>query len=458
MLVDNGLLPLTSIFIEPAKVLFLNNAINHGVLTPLGIQEAADQGQSVLFLLEANPGPGLGLLMAYTFFGRGLAKASAPGAAIIQFFGGIHEVYFPYVLMKPKMILATIAGGMTGIFLLVLFDVGLRAPAAPGSIFAVYAQTPSGDFFGITVGVFGAALVSFLVGAVLLKMDRSEDGDLMDATSQMEDMKGKKSVASTALAGSAARGHEGPIQSIVFACDAGMGSSAMGASVLRRKIQDAGFGDVTVVNKSIASLADEYDIVVTHQDLTDRARQRTGSAIHVSVDNFMGSPRYDEIVEMVQQANGSGSGVLVADRDEAASDELLAEQSVVLRGFASTRNEAITEAGELLVDVGAVEPSYIASMHEREESVSTHMGNGLAIPHGTNDAKSAIRRSAISFVRYPSGLDWNGHQVHFVVGIAGAGDDHLALLSNLSKVFVDRDKVAQLEAARTVDEVRRILG
>ena len=308
------------------------------------------------------------------------------------------------------------------------------------------------------MGVFGAALVSFLVGAVLLKMDRSEDGDLMDATSQMEDMKGKKSIASSALAGSAARGHDGPIQNIVFACDAGMGSSAMGASVLRRKIQDAGFGDVTVVNKSIASLADEYDIVVTHQDLTDRARQRTGSAIHVSVDNFMGSPRYDEIVEMVQQANGTGSGVLVADRDEAPSPELLAEQSVVLRGFASTRNEAITEAGELLVDVGAVEPSYIASMHEREESVSTHMGNGLAIPHGTNDAKSAIRRSAISFVRYPNGLDWNGHQVHFVVGIAGAGDDHLALLSNLSKVFVDRDKVAQLEAARTVAEVRRILG
>ena len=130
----------------------------------------------------------------------------------------------------------------------------------------------------------------------------------------------------------------------------------------------------------------------------------------------------------------------------------------MLRGFASTRNEAITEAGELLVDVGAVEPSYIASMHEREESVSTHMGNGLAIPHGTNDAKSAIRRSAISFVRYPNGIDWDGHQVHFVVGIAGAGDDHLALLSNLSKVFVDRDKVAQLEAARTVEEVRRILG
>ena len=456
-LVDNGLLPLTSIFIEPAKVLFLNNAINHGVLTPLGIQEAAEQGQSVLFLLEANPGPGAGLLLAYTFFGKGLAKASAPGALIIQFFGGIHEIYFPYVLMKPKMILATIAGGMTGVFLLVLFDVGLRAPAAPGSIIAVYAQTPGGDFFGITVGVFGAALVSFLVGSLLLKMDRSEDGDLMDATATMEGMKGKKSLASTALAGES-RGQNEPIHDIVFACDAGMGSSAMGASVLRRKIQEAGFDDVKVVNKAISALTDDYDVVVSHQDLTERAKQKTGSAIHVSVDNFMGSPRYDEIVELLESTNGAGAGSGVVEEDGGGTAGLLAEESVVLRGFASTRTEAITEAGELLVDVGAVDQSYLASMHEREQSVSTHMGNGLAIPHGTNDAKSAIRRTAISFVRYPSGIDWNGHQVKFVIGIAGAGDDHLALLSKIGKVFVDRDAVAQLEAAKSVEEVRSILG
>ncbi|RYP83180.1 PTS mannitol transporter subunit IICBA [Nocardioides guangzhouensis] len=457
-LVDNNLLPLTSIFIEPAKVLFLNNAINHGVLTPLGIQEAAREGQSVLFLLEANPGPGLGLLLAYSVFGRGLAKASAPGAAIIQFFGGIHEVYFPYVLMKPKMILATIAGGMTGIFLLVLFDVGLRAPAAPGSIFAVYAQTPSGDFFGITVGVFGAALVSFLVGSLLLRMDRSEDGDLMHATAAMEDMKGKKSVASSTIAGGGTATLTGPIRDIVFACDAGMGSSAMGASVLRRKIQEAGFDDVTVVNKSIASLTDDYDVVVSHQDLTDRARQKTSRAVHVSVENFMGSPRYDEIVEMVEASNGAGAGSGVAAEEESSSGELLAEQSVVLRGFASTRNEAITEAGELLLDVGAVDRSYLQAMHDREESVSTHMGNGLAIPHGTNEAKSAIHRTAISFVRYPDGIDWNGHQVKFVIGIAGAGKDHLPLLGQIAQVFTDQDKVAQLEAARTVEEVRRILA
>jgi PTS system mannitol-specific IIC component len=307
-LVDNNLLPLTSLLIEPAKVFFLNNAINHGVLTPLGLTEAAEQGKSVLFLLEANPGPGLGLLLAYTFFGRGVAKATAPGAAIIHFLGGIHEIYFPYVLMKPKLILAMIAGGMTGVAINVAFDVGLRAPAAPGSIFAVYAQTARGSYLGVTLAVFGAAAVSFAVAALLLKLDKSEDeGDLHAATTSMESMKGKQSIASTALAGGAAATATATreIRSIVFACDAGMGSSAMGASVLRKKIQAAGHPEVTVVNKAIANLDDSYDLVVTHQDLTDRARQKTPSAVHVSVDNFMGSPKYDEIVTMVDEGKTS---------------------------------------------------------------------------------------------------------------------------------------------------------
>jgi mannitol PTS system EIICBA or EIICB component len=306
-LVDNNLLPLTSIVIEPAKVFFLNNAINHGVLTPLGLTEAADTGKSVLFLLEANPGPGLGLLLAYSFFGRGVPKATAPGAAIIQFFGGIHEIYFPYVLMKPRLILAMIAGGMTGVAINVAFDVGLRAPAAPGSIFAVYAQTARGDYLGVTLGVFGAAAVTLVVASLLLKMDKSDDeGDLTAATAQMEANKGKKSSVAGALTGGVATATATAtreIRSIVFACDAGMGSSAMGASVLRKKIQDAGHPEVTVVNKAIANLEDSYDLVVSHQDLTDRARQKTPSAEHVSVDNFMASPRYDEIVEMVRDNN-----------------------------------------------------------------------------------------------------------------------------------------------------------
>ncbi len=303
-LVNNNILPLTSIFIEPAKVLFLNNAINHGVLTPLGIQEAAETGKSVLFLLEANPAAGTGILLAYMFFGKGVARATAPGAAIIVFLGGIHEVYFPYVLMRPRLILATIAGGMTQIFINVLFSTGLRAPAAPGSIFAIYAQTASGDFLGVTLSVIGGIAVSFVVAAFLLKTDKGDwdEGDLEVATQSMVAMKGKESIASSMVSGSG-DAHTGPITSIVFACDAGMGSSAMGASVLRKKVKEAGFPDVTVVNKSIANLDDTYDLVVTHKDLTERARPRTPSAIQVSVDNFMASPRYDDIVAMLVEAN-----------------------------------------------------------------------------------------------------------------------------------------------------------
>ena len=304
-LVNTGLLPLTSVLIEPAKVLFLNNAINHGILTPLGTQQVIEAGKSVLFLLEANPGPGLGLLLAYMFFGKGTARASAPGAAIIHFLGGIHEIYFPYVLMKPILILAMIAGGMTGVFVNVMFGVGLRAPAAPGSIIAVYAQTAPDSFLGVTLAVVASAAVSMVVAAFLLRIgkDRDDTGDLAAATADMEALKGRKSSVAGLLAPAEALG--GPIRTIAFACDAGMGSSAMGASVLRKKIHAAGYSDVQVVNKAIANLEDSFEVVVSHKDLIDRAREKTPSATHVAVDNFLGSPRYDVVVEMVKQANGA---------------------------------------------------------------------------------------------------------------------------------------------------------
>ncbi|AQT78253.1 PTS mannose transporter subunit IIA [Mycolicibacterium litorale] len=457
-LVDHDLLPLTSIFIEPAKVLFLNNAINHGVLTPLGTTQALQTGKSVLFLLEANPGPGLGILLAYMAFGRGAARASAPGAAIIHFFGGIHEIYFPYVLMKPKLIAATILGGMTGIFINVLFGSGLRAPAAPGSIIAVYAQTATGSFLGVTLSVLGAAAVSFAVASLLLKTDRSDDdGDLVAATAEMEALKGKKSSVSAALVGSADRA---PITDIVFACDAGMGSSAMGASVLRKKIQGAGFRDVKVTNQAISNLTDSYGLVVTHQDLTARARQKTPSAVHVSVENFMNAPQYDEIVELLGRANnGQGAHPTAGEQpEETTAPDVLDVESIVLAGTATTREGAISEAGRLLVACGAVEPSYVDAMHEREGSVSTYMGNGLAIPHGTNEAKDAIRRTGISFVRYAEPIDWNGKPAEFVVGIAGAGKDHMALLTKIAGVFLNADEVARLRDAGSAEEVRSVLG
>ena len=491
-LVTYHLLPLTSILIEPAKILFLNNAINHGILTPLGTQQAVEAGKSILFLLEANPGPGLGLLLAYSVFGRGSAKGSAPGAAIIHFFGGIHEIYFPYVLMKPILVLAMIGGGATGVAINQVFNVGLRAPAAPGSIIAVYAQTATDSYLGVTLSVLGAAAVTFLIAAVLLRTSKDPDeGDLAAATAEMESLKGKKSsIAGVIVPG----GQEalddvrarGPIKNIVFACDAGMGSSAMGASVLRRKIQAAGFGDVSVVNKAIANLTDTFDLVVSHQDLTPRAKQGTPSAIHVSVDNFMASPKYDEVVALLQQTNSDApadaapsatasgavagdpgpaaaaaaapAAVAVADPADEASDSVLKLSSIVLDGTAGDKDGAIKEAGDLLVASGNVDAGYVDSMYEREKSVSTYMGNLLAIPHGTNEAKSMILSSSISVVRYPNGIDWNGNPVKFVVGIAGAGNDHLELLGKIAEVFLDESKIAELEAATDAQQIKDAFG
>ncbi|MBT9608378.1 PTS mannitol transporter subunit IICB [Microbacterium sp.] len=328
-LVQYNLLPLLSIIVEPAKVLFLNNAINHGVFTPLGIEQAAESGKSILFLIEANPGPGLGLLLAFTFFGVGAAKASAPGAIIIQFFGGIHEIYFPYALAKPMTILALIAGGAAGVTTNMLFGGGLVFPAAPGSIIAVTASAIGagpGNLLVVYLSVVVAAAVTFLVAGVILRASRKRDlaaeGDdaFAAAIDQTEANKGKESSTLGALrnrgssdvTASADRDVEGAlgglggsvattqVNAIVFACDAGMGSSAMGASVLRNKIKKAGIEGVTVTNAAIANLDGTADLIITQNQLTDRAKAQSPDAIHVSVDNFMNSPKYDEVVEMVR--------------------------------------------------------------------------------------------------------------------------------------------------------------
>ncbi|MGW9112493.1 PTS mannitol transporter subunit IICBA [Microbacterium sp. NPDC055683] len=473
-LVDNGLLPLTSILIEPAKVFFLNNAINHGVLTPLGTAESSESGKSILFLLEANPGVGLGLLLAFTFFGVGAARASAPGAAIIQFFGGIHEVYFPYVLMKPALLLAVIAGGATGVATNVVFRSGLVAPAAPGSIFAVLAQTARDSYLGVILAVVLSAAVTFVIAAVILRASRRRDlaaeaagvDGFGAAVAQTQANKGKESSVLGGLAGGATAVATRPIERVVFACDAGMGSSAMGASVLRTKIKQAGIPGVTVTNKAIAALDGTADLVITQAQLTDRAKQKAAGAVHVSVDNFMNSPRYDEVVELLRaQAAGetapaaeepvvvpTTTGPIGSGRTR-SDDGVLTRGSVRIHRGSATRDEALQEATDILVSAGAVTPAYVDAMRAREETVSTYMGNELAIPHGTNDAKDAILGSALSVVRYDGGVDWDGDEVTFVVGIAGEGGEHLTILANVAELFGDDDRIAQLKAATTADEL-----
>ncbi|AGK51949.1 PTS mannitol transporter subunit IICB [Bacillus sp. 1NLA3E] len=296
-IVDHNMLPLANVFIEPAKVLFLNNAINHGILSPLGIDQAAKAGKSILFLLETNPGPGLGILLAFWLFGKGAAKQTAPGAVIIHFLGGIHEIYFPYILMKPMLIFAAMAGGVSGVFTFNLLDAGLVAAPSPGSIFALLAMTPKGNYVGVLAGVLVATVVSFAVAALILKTSKAtdEEEDLTSAAAKMEEMKGKKSSVTSMLNNEAAINTD-KVNKIVFACDAGMGSSAMGASILRNKMKKAGL-DINVINTAINNLPADADVVITHKDLTDRAKAKLPNAAHISVENFLNSPKYDELVD-----------------------------------------------------------------------------------------------------------------------------------------------------------------
>ena len=299
VIINAHLLPLANVFIEPAKILFLNNAINHGILTPIATEQALNTGKSVLYLLEANPGVGLGILLAYVFFGKGSAKASAPGAVIIHFIGGIHEIYFPYILMKPSLIFAAMAGGVSGTATFQLLGAGLRAPASPGSILAVLAQTATGSYFAVVAGVVVSTLVTFVIASIILKRDKGE-GDLESAQSKVSNMKAE-SKGQDVAADTASETSYADVKRIIFACDAGMGSSAMGASILRNKVKKAGL-DYEVTNVAIRNLNEESGLlIVTQNELTPRAKQMNGKALHVSVDNFLNSPKYDEIVENLQK-------------------------------------------------------------------------------------------------------------------------------------------------------------
>ncbi|WP_372883288.1 PTS mannitol transporter subunit IICBA [Psychromonas sp.] len=463
VLVENNLLPLTSIFVEPAKILFLNNAINHGIFTPLGIAQSESLGQSIFFLIEANPGPGLGLLLAYMFFGKGSAKESAPGAAIIHFFGGIHEIYFPYVLMNPRLILAVIAGGATGVFTLTMFNAGLISPASPGSIFAVLAMTPKGAYVGILISVAAAATVSFLVASVLMKTQKSVAGGedaLEKAANEMKDMKaGSKGQATAAL-----KGDLSAVKKIIVACDAGMGSSAMGASLLRKKVQAAGL-DIEVINTAINDLPGDVDIVVTHKDLTDRARKHAAQAEHISLTNFLDNAMYDGLVAKIKSAVGGAAAPAAAEAVTAPAESkgplVLTEKNIYLGLKPTTKEDAIKFAGEQLVALNYVEDGYKQGMFDREKLVSTYLGESIAVPHGTIETKKYVKQTGIVFCQYPEGIQWGEDEddvAVMVIGIAAQGDEHIQVITAITNALDDEDAIECLKTTTNAADVLRILG
>lgn len=470
IMVQNNLLPLTSIFVEPAKILFLNNAINHGIFSPLGIQQASEAGKSIFFLIEANPGPGMGVLVAYMFFGRGNAKQSASGAAIIHFLGGIHEIYFPYVLMAPRLLIAVILGGMTGVFTLTLLNGGLVSPASPGSILAVLAMTPKGAYFANIAAIVAAFAVSFVVSAVLLKTSKVKDEDDIEAaTRRMQDMKAqsKGQAGAPAAASAGLNGDLSHVRKIIVACDAGMGSSAMGAGVLRKKVQDAGLTQISVTNTAINALPGDVDLVITHRDLTERAMRQAPHAQHISLNNFLDSGLYSDLTSRLVDAQRSVEhrekvNAALSDSFESNNEHLfkLGASNVFLGQQAASKEEAIRFAGEQLVKGGYVEPEYVDAMLEREKLTPTYLGESIAVPHGTVEAKDRVLKTGVVFCQYPQGVRFGEEEddiARLVIGIAARNNEHIQVITSLTNALDDESVIARLATTNSVQEVLDLL-
>ncbi len=446
LLINNSLLPLVAIFVEPAKVLFLNNAINHGIFTPIGVEQAVEAGKSIMYMLESNPGPGLGVLLAYWLFSADkTTKDSAPGAIIIHFLGGIHEIYFPYILMNPVVIIAPILGNICAITFYTLFNCGLKGPASPGSIIAYLSMAPKGETLMVLLGVLIAAGVSFLVASPIIKLSNAKGTSLEAAKDQMQTMKaqskGQKSILTA--------------KKIVFACDAGMGSSAMGATKFRNRLK-AVRPDIVVTNTSVDNIPSDCDIAVVQTVLADRARECAPNAVLITIGNFLADPALDDLffqlstgdplmTEAVNEETGTQTSI---------DPNILVPEGIILNQKSVTKEEAITAAGQLLTDLGYVDKEYIPLMLEREKIVTTYIGMGLAIPHGTTHDEGIIHKTGIVLIQYPEGIDFGDEKAQLVIGIAGKGGEHMEILSKICTALEDE---TILEKMKTTDDKEWIM-
>lgn len=457
VLVANRLLPLVSLVVEPAKVLFLNNAINHGIFTPLGAEQASEFGKSIFYMIETNPGPGTGVLLAYWLFSRDqVTKDSAPGALIVHLLGGIHEISFPYILMNPLLLLATIGGSFAAMVYNMLLGLGLSGPASPGSIFAFVGMAPKGSTLSVFFAFVIAAGVSFLIASPIVRLSNGK-GSLEDARQEVASRKSAAKGLHPADAGDK-KVDLRTLDQIVFACDAGMGSSAMGAAVMQRKLERAGFGNIKVTHASVSEIPPGAQFVICHEDLAERARRSAPQARLVTITNFMNAPEYDEIVDeiIVSRENPHQQSAAQNPAKAARPDYhggVLIRKNILLNRPKQTKEEVIRDMGRVLHESGYVTERYTEAMLKKEEAFNTAIGNKLAIPHGVEGMTGEILNAGIAIFTYPDGVDWgNGQTVNLVIGIASVGDEHLETLSKIATTCSSEAEVEKI-LKLNVDEV-----
>lgn len=438
--------PLLALLVDPAKVLFLNNAVNHGIMTPLGIQQAAEMGQSMLFLVDPNPGPGLGILLACWAFGKGNTKQSAPGAVVIQLLGGIHEIYFPYVLARPILLLAVIAGNVCALSFFTLVDFGLVAPASPGSLISIILMSPKGKTLLGILGVLIATVVSFLLAWPMVKSRPDFQGE-----SENEPVPSPASSGVSVGIAAAA----GAISKIVFACDAGMGSSALGATRFKARLMKAGLPGIKCTNCAVGEIPSDASLVVCQKELESRARL-SGKEV-LGITNFLSDPALDALLEACKAGTMPSVPAEAADAPVAAAPELLRPENILTGLAPESKEAAIRRAGVLLQVSGCVDAGYIDAMLDREKVASTYMGEGLAIPHGTAEGKASVRRSGIVVLQYPEGVDFDGEKARLLVGIAGVGDEHLSLLAKVAGALEDPGVLERLCSTSDPSEIYNTL-
>ncbi len=458
ILINHSLLPLVAIFLEPAKVLFLNNAINHGIFTPLATAQAAEAGKSIMYMLETNPGPGLGVLLAYMFFCKdSKTKQSAPGAVIIHLFGGIHEIYFPYILMNPLVIIAPILGNMAAIFWFTMTDCGLVGPASPGSIIAFLMMTPGSDLWKVLIGFALATGISFLVASPIVKMAGNKVS-LEDAQAETAARKAESKGMTTTTAIK----DPSDVKKIIFACDAGMGSSAMGATKFRNRLKSV-CPQIKVSNTSVDNIPADCDIAVVQTILADRAKKSAPQAQFVTIENFLADPALDALYEQLTSKDSVKSENATSDTEAPATSapqtkQVLTKEGIRLNQAPVSKEEAIQAAGELLHELGYVDESYVSAMQEREKLVTTYMGMGVAIPHGTSQAKGTVKKTGIVFLQYPEGVSFGDEKAQLVFGIAGIGDEHLDLLSKICSVLEDEEVLNKMKTTSDLDWIMEHLS